>query len=99
MTVDEFIDRYYSDSEYKETLQTELSDLKSAFSKEELQEYREQIKHLLECYGIRNQHILSKPPLDGCSRLVNNSSCSVPPPSGITNKDVLKHLGGAWSEI
>lgn len=50
-------------------------------------------------YGIRNQHILSKPPLDGCSRLVNNSSCSVTPPSGITNKDVLKNLGCAWSEI
>ena len=92
MTVDEFIDRYYSDSEYKETLQSQLSDLKSAFSKKELQEHREHIKHLLECYGIRNQHILSKPPLDGCSRLVNNSSCSVTPPSGITNKDVLKNL-------
>ena len=92
MTVDEFIDRYYSDSECKETLQSQLSDLKSAFSKKELQEHREHIKHLLECYGIRNQHILSSPPLDGCSRLVNNSSCSVTPPSGITNKDVLKNL-------
>ena len=92
MTVDEFIDRYYSDSECKETLQSQLSDLKSAFSKKELQEHREQIKNLLECYGIRNQHILSSPPLDGCSRLVNNSSCSVTPPSGITNKDVLKNL-------
>lgn len=94
MTVDEFIDRCYSDSEYRETLQSEISDLKSAFSKKELQEHREQIKHLLECYGIRNQHILSTPPLEQPSRLVNNSSCSVPPPSGITNKDILINLGG-----
>lgn len=70
----------------------ELSDLKSAFSEKELQEHREQIKNLLECYSISNQHILSTPPVEQTSRLVNNSSCSVTPPSGITNKDVLKNL-------
>lgn len=57
------------------------------------------LEDVINKYGIRNQHILSTPPLDGCSRLVNNSSCSVTPPSGITNKDVLKNFGGNLSEI
>jgi hypothetical protein len=51
----------------------------------------EQIVELINICGTRNSCIISTPPLEAPSRPVNNSSCSLTPPSGITNKDVLKN--------
>ena len=50
-----------------------------------------ELEGLIETHGIRNSCIISTPPLEAPSRLVNNSSCSTTPPVGITSKDMLKN--------
>lgn len=50
MLIDEFINKFYNDLDYKESIQSELLNLKSSFSKQELQEHREEIKQLLSLF-------------------------------------------------